>query len=183
MDLFHRMPSLCTASIFGVKRPSKIRRISFCHNERSLSKAKLLHQSNPDTSAPLVQSSCALVSAFLEILANIITGPHGKRDDWHRGGLISRGRKNARIADVEIRNLVSLRPLICDRRLGIVPHPADPDFMQTGSGPIGLVVGAPHLRAHRLEEINHHLLRVFPHQKFVVAPLEMKSELRNSENV
>src|ERR1700732_5105504 len=55
--------------------------------------------------------------------------------------------------------------------------------MQAGSGTIRLIVGAPHLSAHGLEEIDHHLLRVFPHQKLVWTPLIMEAQLRNSENV
>src|ERR1700730_15032475 len=55
--------------------------------------------------------------------------------------------------------------------------------MQAGSWTIRLIVGAPHLSAHGLEEIDHHLLGVFPHQKLVWTPLIMEAKLRNSEDV
>src|ERR1700675_1062485 len=55
--------------------------------------------------------------------------------------------------------------------------------MQAGSGPIRLTVSAPHLCTHRLEQIHHHLFRVFPHQKLILTPLKMEAQLGNSEYV
>src|SRR6267142_1110879 len=113
----------------------------------------------------------------------MITIAHGKCDDWHSGGFVSATRENTCVANIEIRNIVSLCPLVRNRRLGVISKPADTGFVQAGSGTVGLVVHPPHLSAHRLEEINHHLLRVLPHQEFVFSPLKMKSKLGNSEDV
>ena len=98
------------------------------------------------------------MNAFLEILQHVITGPHGEGDNRHRRGLVGGGREDAGVANVEIRHVVSLRPLVCDRRLGVIPKPTDSDLMQAGSWTAGLVVGAPHFSIHRFEEMNHHLL-------------------------
>src|SRR4029077_20115247 len=78
---------------------------------------------------------------------------------------------------------MSLRPLVRYRRLRIVSKPADSGFVQAGSWTVGLVVHTPQLSAHGLEKVNHHLLRVFPHQKLVRSPLKMKAKLRDTEYV
>ncbi len=127
--------------------------------------------------------SCALVNAPFEIVQHVITGTHGERDDRHRGGLVGATRKNACVANVEIGNIVGLRPFVRNELLGIVSKSADAGFVQAGSGTIGLIVGAPQFSPHRLEKIDHHLLRVFPHQQFVLSPLKMKAKLGNAEDV
>src|SRR6202040_3793836 len=77
--------------------------------------------------------SCALVNTLLEVLEHVITGPHGKGDDWHGRSLVGAARKNTGVANVEIRNVVGLRPLVGHRRLGIISKPAHSSFMQTSS--------------------------------------------------
>src|SRR5882724_5567768 len=126
---------------------------------------------------------CAIVNTLAEIPEHVVARPHGKSNDRHRRGLVRRTWKNARVADVEVWNIVSLCPLVRDRGLGIRSKTTNSRFMQAGPGAIRLIVGAPHLSTHRLEEIHHHLLGVFPHQKLVLTPLKMEAELRNSEYV
>ena len=98
----------------------------------------------------------ALVNALLEIIQHVITRPHGEGNDWHGRGLIGRTRENAGVADVEIWNVVSLRPLVRNRRLRIISKAAYSGFVQTGSWTVRLVVHTPHLSTHCLKEIRHH---------------------------
>src|SRR6266849_4976750 len=126
---------------------------------------------------------CAMVDTLAEIPEHVVARPHGKSHDRHRRGFVRTIWKNTRVADVKVWNVVSLCPLIRDRRLRVRSKTTDSRFMQAGSGAIRLIVGAPHLSTHRLEEIDHHLLGVFPHQKLVLAPPKMEAELRNSEDV
>ena len=88
---------------------------------------------------------------FLEIGEHVVAGAHGESDQRHCGGLVGLVRKDAGVADVEVGYVVSLRPLVRDRGLGVIPKPADSDLMQAGSGTVGLVVGAPHFSTHRFE--------------------------------
>src|SRR6266480_4613911 len=125
----------------------------------------------------------AVVNTLAEIPEHVVACPHGKSNDRHRRGLIRRTWKNARVADVKVWNAVSLCPLVRDRGLRIRSTTTDSRFMQAGSRAIRLIVGAPQLSTHGLEEIHHHLLGVFPHQKLVLTPLKMEAELRNSEYV
>ena len=91
--------------------------------------------------------SRALVNVLLEIAKHVITCAHGKRDDGHGRGLVGRIRKNACVANVEIRNIVSLRPLVCNVLLRIISEPAHSSFVQAGSRAIRFGAGAPQLLA------------------------------------
>ena len=86
------------------------------------------------TDAPI---SCALVDALLEVSQHVITRTHGERYDRHGGCFIRATRENTCVADVEIGNVVGLRPLVRDVSLGVVTKPADASFMQAGSGTVG----------------------------------------------
>ncbi len=54
------------------------------------------------------------MNTVLKILQHVVTRPHREGDDRHGSGLVGAIRKNARVADVEIRNIVRLRPLVRD---------------------------------------------------------------------
>ena len=123
------------------------------------------------------------MDTFLEVVQHVIAGTHGESHDRHRGGFVSTTWKNTGIADVEIGNVMGLRPFVRKVLFGIVTESADARLMQTGAWAVGFIVSAPEFSAHGLEQIDHHLLAVLPHEKVVISPLEMKTKLRNSEDV
>ena len=69
-----------------------------------------------------------------EILKHVVTGAHSESDNRHRGGLVCEGRENTRVADVEVRNIMSLRPLVGDGCFWVIPNAANSGFMQAVPG-------------------------------------------------
>src|SRR5439155_24451630 len=98
-----------------------------------------------------------VVSTFTKILQHAVAVAHGESDDRYGGGFVRRRRKNSRITNVEVRNVVGLSPLVGDGSFRIGSHAADSSFMQTRARSVGFAVSAPHFAARRFEEIDHHL--------------------------
>jgi hypothetical protein len=138
--------------------------------------------------APTIKSnSCewsrAFVDAGAEIFEEVVAAAHGEGDQRHGGGFVGLRGEDARVAYIKVGDVVSLAPLVGDGSFRIIAHAADADFMQAGARAIGLGIGAPHFAAGRSKKIDYHLLGVFPHQKFVFAPLVVETELGNTEDV
>lgn len=56
--------------------------------------------------------SRAFVKAVFEVGEHVITGAHGEGEDRHSGGFIGADGKDAGIANIKIRDVVSLRPFV-----------------------------------------------------------------------
>src|SRR5262249_23516507 len=95
--------------------------------------------------------SRALVSAVAEVFKHTVPAAHGEGDDRHGGGFVGAVREDTGVREVEIRDVVSLTPLVGDKALGIVAHAADAGFMQAGSRAVGFRARAPELGAHGFE--------------------------------
>src|SRR5215470_3985439 len=92
----------------------------FMSNPEIAEMLKKLEAATVKRSSFPVSTSGAGVDAFLEIVEHAVAGSHGERDDRHGRGLVSAVRKDAGIADIEIRDVVGLRPLVGYEFLGIL---------------------------------------------------------------
>src|SRR5215470_10548101 len=87
--------------------------------------------------------SSAVVNAGSKIVEHVVARPHRERDDGHGSGFVCAVWKNARVTDIEIRDIMRLCPLIGDVGFRIIAEAADSGFMQTGSRSIRFAVGPP----------------------------------------
>ena len=54
------------------------------------------------------------MDAFLEVGEHVVAGAHGEGHQRHRCGFVRLIGKDAGVADVEVRDIVGLRPLVRD---------------------------------------------------------------------
>src|ERR1700733_259798 len=83
--------------------------------------------------------SGGLVLALAEVLDQLLGGPQRKREYAHGSRLVGAIEKNAGVADIQVRHVLSLSETVRQDILRIVPHAARTGLVQAPAGNFGRV--------------------------------------------